>query len=146
MLPLDGCTHGWPARRIAENGDMRSTMLSLLAATAALLLTVADGALAQSSTAETAAGSGQGQAAPSEEARTPAVTVPTPAETAGGSGQNQAAPSEEAKTPTSVKPMATEGANTAGEGTPASGDCPPAGPTDAQGADRSSEVGNKPGC
>jgi hypothetical protein len=120
---------------------MRTTMISLLAATATLLLLpAADGALAQGSTAESAGGSGQGQAAPSDEAKAPTVTVPTPAETAGGSGQNQAAPSDEAKTPTSVKPMATGGA------APTSGDCPPPGPANAQGADRSGEVGNKPGC
>ena len=80
-----------------------------------LVLLPAGGASAEGQAA-TAAGSGQSQAAPSSEAKPPAVTEPTTAGTAGGPGQNQAAPSGQAKSLTTVAPAA--GAPAAG------GDCP----------------------
>ena len=84
-----------------------------LVATAALLLAPAAGAFAAGTSAgggttegkaATAAGSGQDQASPSTEAKTPAVTVPTEAATAAGSGQNQASPSTDAETTVTVQP------------------------------------------
>jgi hypothetical protein len=99
------------------------------AAACALLVAVAGGALADEPKAATAGGSGQGQAAPSDEAKPPAILEPSKAETAGGPGQDQAAPSDEAKAPESVAP-ATGAAGQGGGGCPAgqvmrSGGCAP---------------------
>ena len=124
-----------------------------LAATAALLISSVDGVSAADTSrgggtteghAATAGGRGQNQAAPSSEANPPAIAVPTEADTTGGQGQNQAAPSSEAQTPVIVQPGGEAGGTTTGGATTT--ECPPAGSANAQGADRSGEVGNKPGC
>jgi len=99
------------------------------AAACTLLVAVAGGAFADEPKAATAGGSGQGQAAPSDEAKPSAVVAPSKAETAAGPGQNQAAPSDEAKAPESVEP-ATGAAVQGGGGCPAgqvmrSGGCVP---------------------
>ena len=84
---------------------MRAT---LLAATAVLLIAPAFAVVAQDK-APTAAGSGQSQAAPSDEAKAPVVPAPGTAETAGGSGQSQAAPSDQATSAKSMEPSAGPG-------------------------------------
>src|SRR4051794_8783337 len=104
-----------------------------LVATAALLIAPAAGAFAAGTSpgggttegkAPTAAGSGQNQASPSSDAKTPAVTVPTGAATAAGSGQNQASPSTDAKTTVTVQPGA-QGECPSGQVPKAGGGCQP---------------------
>jgi hypothetical protein len=84
---------------------MRAT---LLAAAAVLLIAPIFTVVAENK-APTAGGSGQSQAAPSDEAKAPVVPVPAKPETAAGSGQSQAAPSDEAKSPKSMEPSAGAG-------------------------------------
>jgi hypothetical protein len=93
---------------------------ALLAGVSALLLT-GSAALAQN-TADPATGQGK---------------VISPAGEAGGSA---AGTTVGAGTP----PAGAAAATTTGGA--ATADCPPAGAANAQGADRSAEVGNKPGC
>jgi hypothetical protein len=121
----------------------------LLTAAATLLIASAGGAFAADTSptggtlegkAATAGGKGQDQASPSPNAKPPAVMQPAKASTTGGAGQDQASPSPNANTMVTVQPDA----GSAGQAKTT--DCPPPGPADAQGADRSGEVGNKPGC
>ena len=92
---------------------------ALLAGVSVLLLS-GPMALAQN-TADPATGQGQ---------------VITPGGEAGGSAAGT-------KVGTGTPSAGAAGGTTTGGAT---SDCPPAGPANAQGADRSAEVGNKPGC
>jgi hypothetical protein len=121
----------------------------LFTAVAGLLIASSGGAFAADTSptggtlegkAATAGGKGQDQAAPSMKANPPAVTQPAEASTAGGTGQDQASPSPNANTIVTVQP---DGGST---GQAKTTDCPPPGTANAQGADRSGEVGIKPGC